>query len=81
MVKEVVPLPKHVFTVFEVAFHQLYPSVCAWVLKSNHSKTSCPWNVVLVDPNFTDVDLTPVFNIDSNAVWNHVSERLELDFT
>ena len=78
MVKEVVPLPEYVFTVFEVAFHQLYPSVCTRVLKSYHSKASCFRHVVLVDPYFTDVNLTAVFYVDRNAIRNHVSERLKL---
>lgn len=56
MVKEVVPFPKNVLAVVEIAFHQLDPSISARVLKSKHSKAPSLWNIVVVDSHFFNVN-------------------------
>jgi hypothetical protein len=78
MIKKIVPLPEHMFAVFKVTFHQLYPPVGTRVLKSDNSKTPCSGNVVFVNPYFTDIDLASVLNVDCHSAWNHVSQRLKL---
>jgi hypothetical protein len=79
VIKKVVPLSKHVLAVFEVTLHQLDPSIRSWVLKPHYSKSSRSRNIVIVDPNFTDVDLASVFNVDSDSGRNHAFESLKLN--
>ena len=79
VVEEVVPLPKDVFTLLEVALHQLDPPVGSRVLKSHHSEASRSRHVVSIDSDLADVDLASVFDVDCDSAGNHILQRPKFD--
>ena len=79
VVKEVVPLPENVLTVFKIALHKLYPPIGLWILKSHHSEASSARHVVLIDSDLADIDLATVLHKDGDSLWNHILQASHLD--